>query len=325
MKIIEGSLRSAPVILQHVPPAFAVPSVVRSRAAVGGDGGAAWVSSLPQIAEDLQRLWEIRIGEQLPGGTASVVARATGNGLDAVVKIAVPGTEFAREAAVLAAADGRGYVRVYAADLERRALLLEPLGERLDRSGLAPERVLLALCDMLAQAWTVAPGLPIEPFDKAADLHELVTRLWADLGAPGSEGVRDEALRCADRRAAASDADAFVVLHGDAAAANALRVPGERAGAEAGFVLVDPEPFLGDPAYDLGVALRDWCEELASGDPVPRLAGWCGLVAERTGTDPAAVWDWAFLERVSTGLFALSLGAEEMARPLLRTAEALCR
>jgi streptomycin 6-kinase len=58
-------------------------------------------------------------------------------------------------------------------------------------------------------------------------------------------------------------------VHGDAAAANVLQVLAPREGAETGFVLVDPDGFVGDPAYDLGVALRDWCPQLlASGDPL---------------------------------------------------------
>ncbi|MDQ6849824.1 MAG: hypothetical protein M3070_07575, partial [Actinomycetota bacterium] len=33
--------------------------------------------------------------------------------------------------------------------------------------------------------------------------------------------------------------------------------------------------------------------------------------------------EWGFLERVSTGLYALSLGAEHLAFPLLRSAEGI--
>jgi streptomycin 6-kinase len=39
--------------------------------------------------------------------------------------------------------------------------------------------------------------------------------------------------------------------------------------------------------------------------------------------DPAAIWEWGFLERVSTGLYVLSFGADQLARPFLATAEAI--
>ena len=80
------------------------------------------------------------VGEQLGGGTAAFVARAvTAAGAAAVVKIAVPELGFPRRVRTLAVAEGRGYVRLLAQDLERDAVLLEALGVSLDRSGLAPE------------------------------------------------------------------------------------------------------------------------------------------------------------------------------------------
>jgi streptomycin 6-kinase len=87
---------------------------------------------------------------------------------------------------------------------------------------------------------------------------------------------------------------------------------------------VDPDGFLGDPTYDLGVALRDWSDQLLAGDAAGTLRRWCRLVADRSGLDATAIEEWAYLERVSTGLFALDLGAEALARPLLRSAEVLC-
>ena len=102
-------------------------------------------------------------------------------------------------------------------------------------------------------------------------------------------------------------------------------MPEPRRGAGAGFVFIDPATFLGDPAYDLGVALRDWCPELlAAGDAATLARSWCQLLASAAGVDQTAGWQWAYLERVSTGLYALSLGAEDQGRQLLLTAEALC-
>ncbi|MEO3821923.1 hypothetical protein [Plantactinospora sp. B24E8] len=45
------------------------------------------------------------------------------------------------------------------------------------------------------------------------------------------------------------------------------RSPHPRPGAESGYVFVDPDGFLAEPAYDLGVVLRDWCPQLLAGDP----------------------------------------------------------
>ena len=120
------------------------------------------------------------------------------------------------------------------------------------------------------------------------------------------------------------DPASAVQLHGDAAAANALRVTSPRLGAETGFVFVDPDGFVGDRAYDLGVALRDWCPELlASDDPSSLARYYCHFLAANSGVEEQAIWEWGFLERVSTGLYVRAMGAHDLSRPFFVTAEAM--
>jgi streptomycin 6-kinase len=143
------------------------------------------------------------------------------------------------------------------------------------------------------------PSGSAEAEDKAASLVPLIEQDRR----PGHKRVIDEALRCAGRRSAAFDPGRCVLVHGDAAAANVLRRPG------GGWVFVDPEGFLGDPDYDRGVAARDWCEQLtAAREPQQLLESYC----RRLGGDLQAVWDWAFLERVSTGLYVAALGGRSL-------------
>jgi streptomycin 6-kinase len=129
-------------------------------------------------------------------------------------------------------------------------------------------------------------------------------------------------VQYAERRATATDLDHAVIVHGDPHPGNALRVLAPRAGADAGFVFVDPDGFLADPAYDLGVILRDWCPQLLAGDAsaiAHRYRCWRPTAASmrpRSGSG-------GFLERVSTGLYVLQYGAENLARPFLATAEML--
>ncbi len=92
----------------------------------------AWIESLPGIVAHLRDAWSLTIGESLPGGKAALVLRvglrAGPAGADAVLKIAPPDSGFAAEVAAIGAADGHGYVRLLAADLDRSAALLEALG-----------------------------------------------------------------------------------------------------------------------------------------------------------------------------------------------------
>jgi len=309
------------------PAALFVQPVVRSKARSLGADGDAWLARLPHVLAELERRWSLEVLRSLSGGTAAYVGLArTGDGGTVVLKLPIPDPDFADEIGTLARAAGRGYARLLAHDTSRNAILLEALGPSLSRSGLPPQDQIKTLCRVLGQAWTVRPaatGRSARAHNKAADLDRLVRRLWAQLDRPCSEAAVSQALRYATRRAEAFHPDRCVVVHGDAAPANALQVA-PRPGAEAGFVFVDPDGFLGDPAYDLGVALRDWSPQLLASDHPATLARhYCRLLAAESGTDDQAIWEWGFLERVSTGMFALAFGADGLARPLLRTAERL--
>lgn len=156
-------------------------------------------------------------------------------------------------------------------------------------------------------------------------MGELVGQLWEALGYPCSKRVRDQALAYAKSRAAAFDLEKCVVVHGDPHPGNALRAPTPRAGAESGFVFVDPDGFLAEPAYDLGVVLRDWSPHLLAGDAPALARGYCRLLATETGVDETAIWEWGFLERVSTGLYTMQFASPAFYRPFLEAAEQLCQ
>lgn len=304
-----------------------VQPLVRQKVAHLGVQGEQWLADLPDLITHLERQWAITVGQPLTGGSASYVAQAqTADGQDAVLKIAIPAQHFASEVRTIASAQGHGYVRLLASDMERHAMLLEALGPAMDQLALPPERIIAMLCQTLRQAWAVPRpiGLRVAPADeKAGQLARLVSRLWEHLGHPCSERVVTQALRYAERRAAAFDLDRCVVVHGDPHPGNALRVLAPRAGAESAFVFVDPDGFLADPAYDLGVVLRDWCRQLLAGDAPALAHQYCGLLSATTGIDATAIWEWGFLERVSTGLYVLEFGAEDLGRPFLETAELL--
>lgn len=304
-----------------------LPDAVRSKVESLGAPGAAWLAALPEVLTELAQQWQLELGAPAGGGTSSYVVRATtADGLDAVVKVSLPDPTFGRQARTLIAAEGQGYVRLLAYDAERSAVLLEALGPTLAETDRSPEGQIEIMCDLLLAAWRSPVPEDGAAYDKAASLHRLVSRLAARPGSPMPAHAVDRALEYAECRSAAFDPPRCVVVHGDPAPQNTLRTRAPRLGAPGGFVFVDPDGFVGDPAYDLGVVLRGWGEQLLAADAgqAPAAAWrWCRLIAGRADADEQAVWEWGFLERVSTGLYAWSFGAHDLARPFIKSAGAL--
>ena len=72
------------------------------------------------------------------------------------------------------------------------------------------------------------------------------------------------------------------------------------------------------------MTLRDWCCHLRGPDAGRRAGALLPRSSpDRTGLDPDRVWAWAFLERVSTGLYVWGFGADRVGRPFLDSAAAL--
>ncbi|MEV0648119.1 aminoglycoside phosphotransferase family protein [Phytomonospora sp. NPDC050363] len=294
--------------------------VVRTRANTLGEKGRRWLAELPSLVEELGRDWGFADPEPLAGGTAALVARVRlRDGSPAVLKIAVPDEEAANEIAVLTAAGGRGYVRLLEADPARLAMLQPELGPSMVALGMPPEEAITALCATLREAWTL-PTAVGRVQDTAALLATLVEDLYGKLREPCPRHVVELALEYARRRSAGAGAGAGaeVVVHGDPHPGNALR-RGD------GFAFVDPVGIRCDPAYDLGVILRDWPERLLGGDAGALARDWCARLSAGSDVDHDAIWEWGYLERVSTGLHLTDLGLGDEGAGYLASAERLAR
>jgi streptomycin 6-kinase len=108
--------------------------------------------------------------------------------------------------------------------------------------------------------------------------------------------VIDRALVLCDRRAEAFDPTRAVLVHGDAHGWNTLDAGNDT------FKFVDVEGLWSEPEHDLAVAMREYNEPLLAGDTPLLVRARAEFLADRCAVDPAVVWEWGFIERVSTGL-----------------------
>ena len=156
---------------------------------------------------------------------------------------------------------------------------------------------------------------------KARYLGDFIANVWDELDRPCSERAVERAIVFAQTRDRAFDPATSVLVHGDAHAANTLQIVGPRSGNDSGFKFVDPDGMRAERACDLAVPMREWSEVLLSGDALQAGLARCALISRLTGVDPEAIWQWGFLERMSTGLYLLQLGWEQLGRDMLTVAD----
>jgi streptomycin 6-kinase len=292
---------------------FRLPDYVQNKVRLAGAD--AWLRDLPALVAGLEHDWAISVGETLHGGSEAFVAQATmADGTPVVLKVLVPRSEDVAlyEMTALRLADGEGCARLYRADEDRGAMLIERLGRMLFDLNLPLAQRLEIMCDTASRVWRPAhdAGLPTGA-QKGRWLIEFIERTWEEIERPCSERAVAYAIACAERRIAAHDDERSVLVHGDVHQWNTL---------EAGtgtFKLIDPDGLLAEPEYDLGVLLREDPVELMQGDPTER-ARW---LADRTGLDATAIWEWGAAERVSTGLLCHQMEIQPAASEMLEAAE----
>jgi len=292
----------------HIAPLTAL------KAKALGAAGEAWLASLPELVCAFTEEWGVEIGQPFSDGSCSYVARATmADGRPVVLKLAMPdGLEgqgsWARELRAIEFGQGRGYVELIARDVERRAMLLERLGRQLIDTDLTIEAQLDTIARTLAPAWRRDPSS--WPWctgaEQASGLASGVRTDWERCHRPCPEAVIKQAERFALARRDAYEPSTAVVIHGDAHSWNVLESD------DGSFKVIDPDAMLSHPAHDLAIPIRHWNDELLEeDDPARVVRQWCARVADATGAPADDIWEWAFVERVSTGLFVMRLGGPD--------------
>ena len=280
--------------------AFPVPRYLAETAA-HEPGVRDWIATLPGIVSGLARRWSLSVGEPFqPGGQCSWVAPVTGpagDGLVLKVGFRFPGGEERDEAAGLRIWDGNGTVRLHAACAGESAymLLMErcvpgtPLGQVLPE----PEQDMVVaglLRRLWAQPHSQYPFRPLAQMCSAwadefeagyASRAEAAGRLDPGLARAGIALFRDLPASAANE----------VLLCTDLHAENILAAHREP------WLVIDPKPYVGDPAYDVLQHMLN-CETRLAADP----AAFADRMAGLAGLDTGRVRLWLFARAVQESI-----------------------
>jgi streptomycin 6-kinase len=244
---------------------------------------AAWLARLPDVIRALERRWLLTVGTPFDGDDVScawVAPVAIDDGTAAVLKLGMPHMEGEHEIDALRFWNGDTTVRLLEADDALGAMLLERCepGTAL-RTLPEPEQDVI-IARLLRRLWRspVAPH-PFRPLS-AMTAHWSAETLaqaehWPD------RGLVVEGLRLFKELPQSATADVLLVT--DLHAGNVLRAQREQ------WLVIDPKPFVGDPAYDATQHLLNCAARLRS-DPHVVIR----RVSDLLGVDHERVRLWTF-------------------------------
>lgn len=245
--------------------------------------GAAWLERLPQILASVQRRWSLRIGAPFDHEDVScawVAPVALPDGTAAVLKLGMPHMEGEGEAHGLRFWDGDPTVRLLDADDDLGAMLLESCEPGTALRAMPEPEQDLVISGLLRRLWR-SPSMP-HPFRPLSALLKYWSEeTLADINQWPDPGVVGEGLRLFQElpRTAPNE----VLLATDLHAGNVLRSKRRP------WLVIDPKPFVGDPAYDSTQHLFN-CEVRLLSDPV----GMTCRLGDLLGLDPQRVQLWTF-------------------------------
>ncbi|MGH2811697.1 MAG: aminoglycoside phosphotransferase family protein [Actinomycetota bacterium] len=244
----------------------------------------AWLNRLPRILLDLEERWGLTFGSPPFDGvevSCAWVAPVTGEDeTSAVLKVGMPHFEAEQEIAALRFWDGDPTVRVLEADDQLNAMLLEACepGTVLRQLPESEQDVIVA--QLLRRLWRIPPSPhPFRPLS-------VMTAQWsaetlADTERCPDAGLVEEGLRLFEELP--RTASTQFLLATDLHAGNVLRAQREP------WLVIDPKPFLGDPAYDATQHLLN-CEDRMRSDPEGTILRFSDLLE----VDAARVRLWMF-------------------------------
>jgi streptomycin 6-kinase len=240
----------------------------------GSAGRQAWLARLPGIVDELQRRWSLTLGDPFDGGCSWAAPVMLADGASAVLKLGMPHFEGEDEIAGLRLWDGDPTVRLLAADDALGAMLLERCDPGTPLRELPEEEQDVIIARLLRRLWRLPPyPHAFRPLLAMLDhwRNETMGRAaeWPDAGL-----VR-EGLRLFDELSKTASGE--VVLATDLHAGNVLRARRES------WLVIDPKPFVGEPAYDATQHLLNGRQRLYAKpqETIQRFAGLANIDFDR--------------------------------------------
>jgi streptomycin 6-kinase len=279
-------------VVELVPPAFleSVGRFTAEQGRVGGPSGAQWAATLPRLLAETLDAWHlVPLAAGFTGWTAVVVPVRRG-GERHVLKVVWPHIEGRDEALALRHWDGRGAVRLVAADPSRGALLLEPLDATRDLTSVDIDTACEVIGALLGELHVPAP--PQLRTLSSYLRHHTANLLASDAVLPRrmvdrTAGLLDDLL--------ADPACDATLLHTDLHYENVLAsLPGT---GRPDWLAIDPHALAGHPGFELQPLLRNRTDELGTGSTFRwHVRRRLEIACEAAGVDEDEALAWTYVQ-----------------------------
>ena len=273
----------------------------KSILAIHGEEGMIWLSRLPDLLLACEQEWSLRVGAPLENLSYNYIAPAVrAEGSEVILKLGIPNLEVATEIAALRSYDGRGCVKLLAANHKQGALLLErikPGTQLLDVSD--DDDATRIAAQVMGQLWRPVPD--DQPFPTAArwakELERMRQHFMGGTG-PLPADLVEKAETLFNELFGSMETP--VLLHGDLHHENILRA--ERVP----WLAIDPKGVVGEPAYEVGALLRNIKPQLLDGlQPSWILARRVSILKEELGFERERMLGWGLSQAVLSACWCL--------------------
>lgn len=283
---------------------------------VHGDVGKQWWQHLPQFLENLARTQELTLLTPFEHLSFNYVLPVLGSrGEEWVLKVSVPHDEFSREINALKHLNGRGSVRLIAANSEEGWMLMERMlpGTRLV-DVLDEQQAIPIAVSVMQHLWApvTEPQLFIPLEEWIRSLEKLNTQ--ESLQQLVKKKLRDFVISRA--KELLSNQGEPVLLHGDLHHYNILQHQSE-------WLAIDPKGIIGEREFEIGAFLRNPLCVVEDPLETQELARNLDWVIDLTSFNRERVLSWCIVQAILCVCWYVEDAMLEKARQLTAYAERL--
>jgi len=282
-----------------------------------GENAAEWLAALPTMAAEYAGRWELTIaGQPLNGAASLILPVVRRDGTQAMLKLQPVNDESSSEAFALRTWNRDDVVEVLEDDPATSTILLERLEPRALNAVPDHTEATRILADLLTRLMVVpAPDGIRRLADIAGQMVEDAPGLIPRLSDPAEQEL---ARRCVAQVRELLPESGDRLLHWD------LHYDNVMAAHRQPWLVIDPKPLAGDPAFEIFPVLWNrWDDLVATGDLPQAIRDRFGLMLEVTGIDRERALGWTAGRILQNVLWGVSDGAARMDAELRAVTDAV--